>query len=477
MDQHTTPRPETDCVDESCRYGKRNLYYRRKAMTAGDMALEQRYLIERRRLLSRGIVGWGIACGFELSLQPGPKPDDPPQLVCGRGLALDRAGRELLRVDGGAVRECDLLILDNGLREASETAREKPTETEFRCLLTIRYAERPIDKVRVNGDCGCGESEWNHVCETVVFGLEPICGEDPCPAGEPRCRECHCRTGESRHAPDHHARQHRDRSACLCEWQTEHTIQTECAALAHCGDLMVALGDPVTLACVTIRFDRCGCPVLRCIDDACEPRRWIKTNDSLYDLIRGCDLTCIEHLSWGDWHRRAEPVPWTEFRDKFPRPPRHEYESDEERPRHLRSHFTIEFSGPVLSETLTPECIVFTIFSPDELAGMLHARRVRIPELELHARHDDDPEGTTRAVTLMFDSRWVDDQVWDSTTVFRHPHTRVEIEIRGDSILDCHGQALDGEAIGRHPAPSGNGSPGGTNLTTFRVEPRSHHAR
>ena len=50
--------------------------------------------------------------------------------------------------------------------------------------------------------------------------------------------------------------------------------------------------------------------------------------------------------------------------------------------------------------------------------------------------------------------------------------TWVEIEVRGDFIVDCNGQPVDANAVGRRSAPTGNGTPGGTFLSTFRVEPR-----
>jgi hypothetical protein len=66
---------------------------------------------------------------------------------------------------------------------------------------------------------------------------------------------------------------------------------------------------------------------------------------------------------------------------------------------------------------------------------------------------------------------WVRDEIergresWLSERNFR-----IEIEIYGDYILDCHGQAIDAEPVGLRAAPTGNGSPGGTYRSNFRVE-------
>ena len=54
----------------------------------------------------------------------------------------------------------------------------------------------------------------------------------------------------------------------------------------------------------------------------------------------------------------------------------------------------------------------------------------------------------------------------------------ITIEVRGDYILDCNGQAVDANAHGfalhghdcEKVKPSGNGAPGGTLVSVFRVE-------
>jgi len=46
----------------------------------------------------------------------------------------------------------------------------------------------------------------------------------------------------------------------------------------------------------------------------------------------------------------------------------------------------------------------------------------------------------------------------------------VEIEVRGDFIIDCNGQAVDANAVGLSPGPTGNGTPGGTFVSRFKVD-------
>ena len=70
-------------------------------------------------------------------------------------------------------------------------------------------------------------------------------------------------------------------------------------------------------------------------------------------------------------------------------------------------------------------------------------------------------------------------QVADITNsrVCEGPST-VEIEIRGDLILDCRGQAVDANSIGRrNQGPFGNGTPGGTFLSIFPLKRRDEGPR
>jgi hypothetical protein len=83
------------------------------------------------------------------------------------------------------------------------------------------------------------------------------------------------------------------------------------------------------------------------------------------------------------------------------------------------------------------------------------------------------PDGLTDQMQLYVDYAWYRDEVekeaqsWLSRTGFV-----MEIEIRGDLILDCHRQAVDANAVGLIPAPTGNGTPGGTYLSSFWVKPK-----
>src|SRR6185503_20461514 len=78
------------------------------------------------------------------------------------------------------------------------------------------------------------------------------------------------------------------------------------------GSVRVDLCHRVPLACVKIVRDACQDWGFSYELDACGPRRMVKRNDLLFDLIRGCDLTRLKEIGW-KWHRREEPVEFNDF--------------------------------------------------------------------------------------------------------------------------------------------------------------------
>lgn len=445
-----------------CPAGKRNRYFKGKNMAAGDFSLEQHYGIARRRLLNRAIHGWGLAYGFALEI------GEAGQLACGPGLALDRHGRELFRSAPGLVPPGEIYLPRRGCEGAGQATDEADPA---RYLLQAHYAERPVDKVRVDEGCGCGESEWNHLCETVIFSLEPFCGDEACACAEPGCPPPGCGT-DGCHGVD---RLDRGPHRRLCEWLGGREFPCAGPDLCRWNGFEAALNDPVPLACVTVSFDSCGHPVFRSISDGCTPRRLVKTNDLLFDLLRGCDLARISEVSWAAWHRRPEPVPWKDFRSMFPC----KEQGEKAKPPAGRAgglavatRFAFAFSRPVQTATLTPDCLAMTVLVVEDRTGWVNTLRVPVEALLPDPEREGDPAGTTRRVAVGVNADWCDDEICDRTTVFRHGAACVEIEIRGDLILDCGGQAVDANTRGLCAAPTGNGTPGGTYLSAFRVSPR-----
>src|SRR5262245_3710824 len=182
----------TDCVS-----GKRNRYFRWKSLKAEEFRIEQAYGIERRRLLNRSVVGWGVVRGF--SLEQDEKPD-PLKFRVGDGVGLDRHGREAVLVSDVMLGDTNTFVIDlshGGCHIRSfESVGEKETHPSHdrhyaNYLLKVHYAERHVGDALRSDPCGCDPAEKNFVCETVVFSLTPLHGR--CPCAEEDChRTCGC---------------------------------------------------------------------------------------------------------------------------------------------------------------------------------------------------------------------------------------------------------------------------------------------
>ena len=100
-------------------------------------------------------------------------------------------------------------------------------------------------------------------------------------------------------------------------------------------------------------------------------------------------------------------------------------------------------------------------------------RRIPIVKLNLTPHGTAKlPAGTTNQLQIYVDPDWVNDEISGNSSWLTWDVFEIEIELYGDGILDCHRLAIDGEAIGIDAVPSGNGSPGGTYRSCFRVEPK-----
>jgi hypothetical protein len=80
---------------------ERNNYFNGKTLSARDLAAEQVYLNEKRHLINRSILGWGIVCGLNVCLEGDCLEVHP-------GLALDCCGRELLVCDKAMLHPRDV---------------------------------------------------------------------------------------------------------------------------------------------------------------------------------------------------------------------------------------------------------------------------------------------------------------------------------------------------------------------------------
>ncbi|MHB9833308.1 hypothetical protein Q8F57_000560 [Paraburkholderia terrae] len=405
--------------------------------------------------------------GFSIKIVSGETHGASPRnrLQLGPGLALDACGRELLQPDAIQLSFDDLVGIDK------EDLKDAPDAC---WLLNVHYAEQDIDPVTIKEPCSCERREWNHVCETVRYSLRRVdCTQ--CCNGQPCELDCECTSGpccektpekdvqtnatNNSEGPSSDALR-RGGCRCLCEHLTELQPGEESSRLSEiddpCVHIRVDLQQGVPLACVRLRRDGCAHWTFDDWIEDCGPRRLVKRNDLLFDLICGCDLTHISWISWAPWHRKS--IDRETFKDLFGTPLGDGGNL---------TRLTVRFSRPVRRETLKGDCFAMRALFHEREGGWREP--LFVPIVDVHCDMATSNDLTTEA-TLIVRSRWVNDAVRGDETRFDIFGARVEIEVRGDYILDCNGQAVDANAVGLASAPTGNGTPGGTFLSTFLVE-------
>lgn len=196
---------------ESCQCGvcsvpyfERNNYFHGKMLTARDLRKEQEYFNEKRRLINRMILGWGIVCGLEVCLENGC-------LVVKPGLALDCCGRELL-VCGREALHPKKIAEALGV-EAGGHSEPIPW------ALCLEYRECKSEPVKLPSSCNQTErgQEYNRIRDEYrlsIRHLKDACpvdhSDDSCPYDDlkhtpsihktlveqshrcPKCKECEC---------------------------------------------------------------------------------------------------------------------------------------------------------------------------------------------------------------------------------------------------------------------------------------------
>lgn len=497
----STREPEC-CTDAQCESGLRNNYFEGKRLTPDSFRVEQRYLVERRRLLNRAIHGWGVVYGFAFKVDP---PNEcEREVISGRfeigpGMALDECGRELLHPETVVRGLDDIIVLDEkGARirpsaEWNPEAGYKPvpgSEPARPCwLLSAHYAELAVGPVTINDPCSCERTEWDRVCETVRFSLRRVncaaccapfdcemncdCATGPC--CDERAKDVAEQRGPEMTKSTRTDPVMRGGCQCLCEHLTGLQPGADCGSLCEieepCARVRVDLRHGIPLACVGLRQDECKRWAFDNWVEACGPRRLVKRNDVLFDLIRGCDLTRISGIGWNKWHRSRELVHWPDFQKSFGT------EDPPKSGRNITLDYWVEFSRPVRGDTVRADCFSMTVIVADDEAGWGEVRRVPIIDVVTSAAGPNVPKGHITRATLVVDAGWVDDATESRKTIFNQDEALVEIEIRGDFIVDCNGQTVDANAVGLSPYPTGNGAPGGTFCSSFRVEARESAVR
>jgi len=136
---------------------QRNNYYFGKLMTVRDFTDEQRYLNEKRWMVNRYGIGWGVVCG--LGIHPHPDPENREKVIVEPGFALDPSGHEIMVYRS---HEIDL-----------RTARDEPPSEDSHLYYLLLYYEECLTEQRPVPVEECGEYEeacvYNRTRETYRF--------------------------------------------------------------------------------------------------------------------------------------------------------------------------------------------------------------------------------------------------------------------------------------------------------------------
>jgi len=254
MEEHTP------CQCDVCkvRHFERNHYFAGKMLNARDLAAEQAYFNEKRWLVNRMVLGWGIVCGLDVCV-------DGCGLTIRPGLALDCCGHELLVCDRRSLPvEKFVEVLGDG-GEEHESAR---------WVLCLEYRERHVEPC--DPDPGChGEGrggKFNRIRDDYTLRILPW--KKACP--DDQTDDCCPYEGLGRQTPLHKA---------LVE-RSEH-----CPKCKDCECVILATGRLVT---------HCDPPEIRIDDDSWKYRRIVYTNSTLAGVIR-CLHDGLPHITAINW--------------------------------------------------------------------------------------------------------------------------------------------------------------------------------
>jgi hypothetical protein len=483
MDQHTPGQCDV------CRitHFERNNYYDGKSLNVRDLTDEQRYFNEKRWLINRMVLGWGVVCGLEVCFQDGC-------LVVRPGLAIDCCGHEILvcapqRIGFGAVAEALGLPLPTaGAGDASQTwypppAGYGPPPQQHGGYTTPppqqggapQTPPTPYGQPSPQGTPTHYGAPAQYATPSQ-YGTPPPAGpQGPYEAPEPygaqepirwalclEYRECDSEpvnTGRACASGDRHRQYNRLRDAYRIRFRPWKDVCPTDHGDEPCAFDRVGRGMPLhqtlvskSLVCATCQD--CECVLLaagtidsrpgqradvRLDDDAWKYRPLVYTNATLGALLR-CVHDGLAHI---------ETINWT---------PGSHFQADEFLDRLQQERLRVTFDQPMKARTVTnPRSCRLSIFLPNESNC---PAQVLIPV--------DRIDYTDRTATYSFDDDCIERELRAACKRLRKP-ADVELVLHGSMIHNRQGRAVDAELIDEFP--TGNGVEGGEFIAYFTVGP------
>jgi len=423
---------------------ERNNYFYGKQFTVRDLVQEQSYFNDKRHLINRMILGWGVVCGLEVSWH-----EKSGRLMVSPGMAIDCCGREIIVCDNKCVP------IDDDDDDCCKEPAEHPREGKF--VLCLEYEEchaEPIDLPAV----GCDEkqkTEYNRTREGFKFHLKRW--DDACPK-EPH--EVHC-PSDGKHPVT------KDDPPSDCKSEDIHHYL--CHKLRHCRheckdcDCVVLAtitfepqkneGDPKQQYQQQNQKNESGEKTTPPKIDGCTNRKLVYNNQLLYDLIY-CYHGDLPHIVDFTWRKFAYPKREISFDDFLAM---------------INKGVTVYFDQPLETSSLNVHTFMLCYLYRETGTGTYV--RKQIPASAI----DSKQEGNCFTATFIARPDWIKDEL-DSPNSELLADTRyeagvvVEIVLRGSRIWSTKGKSLDGEYLA-DKLPTGNGTQGGDFVDWFRVMP------
>jgi hypothetical protein len=444
------PRQTEECRPRLPRHYQRNHYFYGKTLTVRDFEAEQRYFNEKRWLINRSVLGWGVVCGLHGSL------DECGSLVIEPGLALDCHGREIWVPEPW--RQSREQLRDRLLVAAEKAGKTKDELAAMRWVVCLRFSECHAEPVRIPASDCCGsDTEANWVRDS--YRIEFVDAKKVC---APRRAELAC--PEEQMEPADCGKPGKPLHRILCEH-----VSRECPG---CCDCQTECGEPCDCECLPLgelrfvyRVDD-GEPDWELRFDPCAGRPLVYSNPLLFRLYQcehGEPPPRIVRIGWEDWHDQHQQIDaerfWKRMPDGVPQDPR-DYP------------FVVEFDRAMDPATFTDCSVKLAVVARGTRPW--HRLRYEVP-LSIETR-----TGESGCTVLAFCPRgkWLANEnpfaKGSDDSVFRH-HVRIEVELSGHLIRDLDGRLMDGEAptrdqkTGELHYPSGEGAEGGSFVSCIHV--------
>jgi len=166
---------ESNSGNKHCEYNnsKRARYFHGMLMTDRDFTEEQRYHIEKRKLLNRMLHGSGVVCGLMIECKDEKCPSS--EIVIKPGLALDCNGNEIYVQEQYDLEAGQIIKSDISKRRTSNVECTDVEETEVeKWYVIVRYHEVSTNQVAVyapGGGCDEKVCDYSRTTEGYCFDL------------------------------------------------------------------------------------------------------------------------------------------------------------------------------------------------------------------------------------------------------------------------------------------------------------------